>query len=98
MEARKILEELVARSNEDGRTVDKFVGTVALVGLADGEREKQLGNDGEIIPNEVGPVEKKIGVLSARWKLEMRTERNEEGGSHGRGKDKAVLSTGERAG
>ena len=62
------------------------------------EREKQLGNDGEIIPNEVGPVERKIGVLNARWKLEKRTERNEEGGSDGRGKDKAILSTGERAG
>ena len=40
------------------------------------EREKQLKYYGEIIPNEVGPVETKIGVLSA--KMEIRNEDREE--------------------
>ena len=55
MANKEVLEELVARLKEEGGMVEKLVGTVALLGLVEG---KMLGYYGEIVPKEVGPVER----------------------------------------
>ena len=67
MANKEIVEELVASKKEEGKMVDKFVGTVALLGQT--ERDTMLGYHGELVPKEVGP---------GRWMCEVEETRIEE--------------------
>ena len=70
------LDKYLAEANEEGGLMSEFVEKLAL--MEDGPRQVMLGYYGRTIPKEISEERREVGLLSVKWMLEKRMERNEE--------------------
>ena len=73
---RTALDGVMAKAKEDGGLMSEIMEKVALVGMA--EWGNRLEYFGDTMPKGISSANREIWVLSVKWMVEKRLERNEE--------------------